>query len=193
MLTNTWNPAKSVREALAGVAIRKGTIRGAIAVAALCAGITAALAGTFPIKVHREQEIDRHQVGWIDVTIQDSGKVVVAGGFSNGKQLAGNNFYGITSFVRKDGSVIHNVLQEKGLDGSWGGHAREGRVTNEFTMTPEQLAEFDHITYRAGVRNCGMKVVEMHNLNDWTFSTDKCTPPAITQPSPSRELRSGQK
>jgi hypothetical protein len=74
--------------------------------------------------------------------------------------------------------VIRAVLQEKGLDGSWGGHAREGRVTNEIQLTPEELANFDHIEYQAGVRNCGLQVTEMHNLTDWIFSVKKCEPPA---------------
>jgi hypothetical protein len=151
------------------------------------------LATTYPYRTHIEQNIDHHQVGWIDVAIEATGKVSITAVFSNGKQFAGNNFYSIATFLGKDGAVLHSVLQEKGLDGSWGGRAREGRVTSEFTLSPEKLADFNRIALKMGTRNCGLKVVEMHNLNDWTFSTDKCAVPDVPRPSPHRELSSGQK
>jgi hypothetical protein len=148
-------------------------------------------AATYPYKTHIEQNIDNHQVGWIDLDIAATGEVAVTASFSNGKQWSGNNFYSITRFRGKDGTLIKSVLQEKGLDGSGGGHAREGRVTNNFAFTSEQLANFDHVELQMGVRNCGMELIEMHNLNDWTFRTKKCEEPAAAAPSLRRESRVG--
>jgi hypothetical protein len=151
----------------------------AVAIALATFAVTPSLAMTYPYHLHQEQNIDDHQVGWIDLDINSNGTGLLTASFSNGKQIAGNNFYSIAVLRRKDGTIIdHPILQEKGLDGSWGGHAREGHVTNTLTLNAEQLASFDHVELKMGVRNCGMTVVEMHNLNDWTFSTQKCDPPA---------------
>jgi hypothetical protein len=162
--------------------LKNGVLCGTALLAAVAIPQTA-LATTYPYRTHIEQNIDHHQSGWIDVVIDETGKVSITAGFSNGKQFAGNNFYSIATLLAKDGSVLHSVLQEKGLDGSWGGHARESRVTNEFTLTPEKLANFDRIALKMGTRNCGMKVIEMHNLTDWTFSTDKCVVPEVPRPA----------
>jgi hypothetical protein len=125
--------------------------------------------------IHREQNIDHRQVGYVDVTIAPNGAVAITTKFSNGKQISGNNFYAVTQFVGKDKTIIKAVIQEKGLDGSWFGRAREGSVTNTFMMTPAELENFADISTRMGVRNCGLEVVEMKNLSDWTFSVKECS------------------
>jgi hypothetical protein len=149
-----------------------------------------ARAVTYPFQIHQEQNIDSHQVGWIDLAIDPSGKGSLTAGFSNGKQWAGNNFYAITALRGKDGAVIWATIQEKGLDGSGMGHAREGRVTTNFALTKEQLDNFDHVELvKVGVRNCGMRVIEMHNLNDWTFATKPCEVPDTPKTAPARPSR----
>jgi hypothetical protein len=160
----------------------KQVAKGLAAAALVISG--SSFAATYPYKTHIEQNIDNHQVGWIDLDIAPTGEVALSATFFNGKQWSGNNFYSITRFRGKDGTLIKSVLQEKGLDGSGGGHAREGRVTNNFGFTSEQLANFDHVELQMGVRNCGMELIEMHNLNDWTFRTKKCEEPAATGPVP---------
>jgi hypothetical protein len=159
--------------------------------AAIVAGALAtpaATAETTRYVRHIEQEIDTHQVGWIDVDVRLDGKVTLHAGFSNGKQWAGNNFYAITTFRGKDGKVIKSVSQAKGLDGSMMGHAREGDVTNTFMLTPSELLNFDHVEFQAGVTNCGMEVFSMHNLNDRTFTTRKCEKPPGARDIPMERL-----
>lgn len=136
-----------------------------------------------PYQTHMEQNIDNHQVGWIDLTINKGGQGTLTATFSNGKQWAGNNFYSITSLRRKNDSIIYAVLQEKGLDGSGMGHAREGSVTNEFTLSKEQFDDLDHVAIQMGVRNCGMKMIEMHNFNDWKFALQPCEKPDMPAPT----------
>jgi hypothetical protein len=60
---------------------------------ALAAGTlfcTPALSATYPYRHHQEQEIDRHQVGVVDVLIESVGKGRIDAFFSNGRQIAGN-------------------------------------------------------------------------------------------------------
>lgn len=164
---------------------------GVIAFALASIPVSAGAAIMTPHKFHVEQNIDKHQVGYIDGTIAESGKVSLTAKFSNGKQWAGNNFYSITRFVGKNGEVLHAVIQEKGLDGSFGGRAREGSVSNEFVLSSNQLENLDRIDVRMGVRNCGLKLIEMHDLTDWTFTVKECEGApmkAVERPNP-REWR----
>src|SRR5262249_28559726 len=148
-----------------------------------------ARAVTYPFQIHQEQNIDNHQVGWIDLAIDPSGNGSLTAGWSNGAQWRGNNFYAITALRGKDGAVIWATIQEKGLDGSGMGHAREGRETTNFALSKEQLDNFDHVELKMGVRNCGMRVIEMHNLNDWTFTTKPCEVPDTPKTAPAPPSR----
>jgi hypothetical protein len=89
---------------------------------------------TYPYRCHQEQNIDTHQVGWIDLTLDAQGHGSLTDSWSNGKQTSGNTFYAVV-LVGKDGKVVYSDKQTKGLDGSWGGLAREGQVTTNFTLT----------------------------------------------------------
>jgi hypothetical protein len=67
--------------------------------------------------------------------------------------------------------------QTKGLDGSWGGHAREGHVTTKFSLDKAQMDNFDHVTLKMGVMNCGMKLTSFKccdNGIEASFTTRKC-------------------
>jgi hypothetical protein len=154
----------------------------ALVVFATVQGITPSQAVPLPYSAHREQNIDNHQVGYVDLTVNENGNATLTAKFSNGKQWSGNNFYAITALRAKDGGVLRAVLQEKGLDGSFGGRAREGSDTQTFTLTKDQLAALDHIDVQMGVRNCGTEIIEMHGLNDVTFSVRKCAEPAAPGP-----------
>jgi hypothetical protein len=123
--------------------------------------LTVALGGSalatppLPYTMHREQNIDNHQVGYLDARIDPDGTVVVVAKFSNGKQIAGNTFAVETALMTTNNTPLFVIRQTKGLDGSWGGHAREGQVVTTFKMTPDQLRQFDHV-----------EVSQMRALND---------------------------
>jgi hypothetical protein len=153
------------------------------------AAISSAHAVTYPYRLHQEQNIDTHQVGWIDLTIDAQGHGSLTDSWSNGKQISGNTFYAIVVLVGKDGKVIYSDKQTKGLDGSFGGHAREGQVATNFTLTKEQLDEFDHVALKMGAMNCGMELSSFHccdNGIEVGFSTRKCDAPAVPHPPPAR-------
>jgi hypothetical protein len=132
---------------------------------------------TYPYKIHLEQNIDTHQVGWIDLTIDSQGHASLTDSWSNGKHTSGNTFYAIVVLVGKDGKPIRSDKQTKGLDGSWGGHAREGHVTTTFILDEAQRENFDHIALKMGVMNCGMELTSFkccdHGI-EASFSTRKC-------------------
>jgi hypothetical protein len=134
---------------------------------------------TFPFHQHGEQNIDTHQVGYSDVTITDKGVVTINTKFSNGKKFSGNNFYAVTNFHYAKNNVMAAFVQWKGLDGSGGGHARQGAVNDTFTLAPDKLALFDHVSFRFGTKNCGFGMVGLHlkegdKDNGVTFSTIEC-------------------
>ncbi len=113
--------------------------------AALVVAAPAGAAPSLPYKFHTEQNIDNHQVGYVDVVVNADGSGAVTAKFSNGQQIRGNTFAAETALVDKDGHALLVVRQTKGLDGSWGGHAREGTVTNTFQLSPEKLQAFDRV------------------------------------------------
>jgi hypothetical protein len=100
-----------------------------------------------PYHFHAEQNIDQHQVGYLDVTMNADGSGVVHTKFSNGKRVAGNTFASATGFYGKDANPFMIVVQTKGLDGSLlhNGATQEGDVQQDVHLTPEQLGEFDHV------------------------------------------------
>ena len=141
-----------------------------------------AAAVTYPYKLHQEQNIDTHQVGWIDLTIDPQGHGSLTDSWSNGKQSSGNIFYAIVVLVTKDGHVVWSNKQTKGIDGSFGGHAREGHVPLSFALDQDQMAMFDHVTLKIGVTQCGMELADFKccdNGVEATFSTRKCDVPAV--------------
>lgn len=76
-------------------------------------------------------------------------------------------------------NIIAAFVQWKGLNGSGGGHAREGVVNDTFALAPDQLALFDHVDFRFGTKNCGFSMVGLHlkegdKDNGVTFSTIEC-------------------
>ena len=150
-----------------------------MSIAIVLTAITASRCGavTYPYKLHQEQNIDTHQVGWIDLTIQAQGYANLTVNWSNGKRTSGNTFYAIVVLVGKDGKAIHSDKQTKGLDGSWGSHAREGHVTTSVFLNKEQMDNFDHVALRMGVMNCGMELTSFkccdHGI-EASFSTRKC-------------------
>jgi hypothetical protein len=152
-----------------------------------CAATGSANAVTYPYKLHQEQNIDTHQVGWIDLTIDAQGQGSLTDSWSNGKQISGNTFYSIVVFVGKDGKPIYANKQTKGIDGSYGGHAREGHVTTSFTLTKEQMDAFDHVALKMGAMNCGIQLSSFHccdNGIEVGFSGRPCNVPAVPHPPP---------
>ncbi len=151
----------------------------AISLAIVLMPITASVSGavTYPYKLHQEQNIDTHQVGWIDLMIDAQGHASLTDSWSNGKRTSGNTFYAIVVLVGKDGKAIHSDKQMKGLDGSWGGHAREGHVTTNFSLNKAQMDNFHHVALKMGVMNCGMEMTSFkccdHGI-EASFSTKKC-------------------
>jgi hypothetical protein len=132
---------------------------------------------SLPFKLHLEQNIDTHQVGWFDLNIGPQGNGTLTHSWSNGKHTSGNTFYSVVVLVDKNGKSIYSDKQTKGIDGSWGGHAREGHVTTQFKLTPEAAASVDHAVFKAGVTNCGMEVSSFKccdNGIEIGFSTRKC-------------------
>jgi hypothetical protein len=107
---------------------------------------------------HREQEIDQSQFGYVDISINPSGKGTVRYKWSNGKRLAGNNFYSIVALVGKDNKPIWSDKQVKGLDGSMGGKARQGEVTAQISIDPAQVLQITNVLFKTGVENCGYEV-----------------------------------
>lgn len=146
-------------------------------IGSICLSTWPVLAAQLPFKWHAEQNIDTHQIGYLDVSIDQGQTVVMTANFSNGQKISGNNFYSLAKFVSADGKVIKSVLQEKGLDGSLFSRAREGSVTNSFNLTAQELATLDHIETKFGVMNCGMELTDLHFDEDGinvTFGTKKC-------------------
>ncbi|MGO6692504.1 hypothetical protein ACCS54_18915 [Rhizobium johnstonii] len=121
-----------------------------------------ALAVTYPYHAKGEQNIDTHQVGYGDVLLTADGIMKVHSKFSNGKRIAGNNFYAVTSMHNAAGGVIGYFVQWKGLNGSGGGRAVEGDVNDSFKLNATQLAQFDHVSFRFGAKNCGIRITGLH-------------------------------
>jgi hypothetical protein len=138
---------------------------------------------SYPCSSHIEQPIDKHQVGWIDLTIDGQGHATLTHWWSNGKQWSGNTFYSIVVLVDKDGKPIYHDWQTKGIDGSGGGHARKGFVTTTFTLTKEQSQQFDHVLLKMGAKNCGIELTSFHCCDhgiEVTFSDKKdCGAPRL--------------
>jgi hypothetical protein len=136
-----------------------------------------AAAVEYPYKLHLEQNIDTHQVGWIDLRIDGQGHGNLTDSWSNGKKTSGNTFYAIVALVGKDGKAVWTDKQTKGLDGSLGGHAREGHVQVSFKLNQNQLAAFDHVALKVGTMNCGMELTSFkccdHGI-EVEFTTKKC-------------------
>jgi hypothetical protein len=141
-----------------------------------------AFAVEYPFNFFREQNIDTHQVGHVRVNIDPQGNGSLEDFWSNGKQISGNNFYAIVVLVGKNKEVIWSNKQEKGLDASYGHHAREGAVTTKFALNKEQMEALDHVEFKLGVVNCGTQIAEFHCCNkgiDISFSPKKCEVPAL--------------
>jgi hypothetical protein len=146
-------------------------------------------AASFPFPYHNEQNIDQHQVGYVDVVIQPDGSGSVTTKWSNGKQWAGNNFYSVVYFIGNDKKPMTYVSQQKGIDGSWGGHAREASETNQFKLSQEQLAAFDHIEWRVGALRCGMKFDSINSNGEIVFKEAPCDAPReLKMPSHRRDV-----
>lgn len=123
---------------------------------------TSAYAVTFPYTAKKEQNIDTHQVGTGTVSLTADGTMKINYHFSNGKKIAGNNFYGVTYLQDANNKVFGYFVQWKGLNGSGGGRAKEGDVGGVYKLTPAQLARFDHVSFRLGAKNCGLRVTDFH-------------------------------
>jgi len=151
-----------------------------------------AFAVDYPFKFFQEQNIDTHQVGHVRIEIDSNGHGTLEDFWSNGKQLSGNTFYAIVALASKSGDVVWANKQTKGLDGSFGGHAREGSVNTGFQLTKEQMAAVDHVVFKLGTVNCGMELTEFHCCNngiDASFSTKKCDVPTTPRATFRREVR----
>lgn len=151
-----------------------------------------ALSIEYPFRFFQEQNIDTHQVGHVKVDIDGDGNGILEDFWSNGKQMSGNTFYAIVLLVSKNGDVVWANKQTKGLDGSFGGHAREGSVTTNFKLSKEQMASVDHLAFKLGTTNCGMELTEFHCCNNGieaSFSTRKCDVPAVPRASVRHEVR----
>ncbi len=120
--------------------------------------LTSAHAVEFPFRHHQEQNIDKHQVGYVDIVIDAEGRGTVTYKWSNGKQWSGNTFYSVVVFLDKKGDIVYSDRQTKGLDGSFGGRAREGSVATPFTLSKEQMAAFDHVAVKMGAENCSLVI-----------------------------------
>jgi hypothetical protein len=99
---------------------------------------------SFPYHYHTEQNIDSHQDGYVDVTINADGSGMVTTKFSNGQQVRGNTFSSATGLYGSDGKPFLVIVETTGLDGSLGGRAREGSISQNVQLTPEQVKDFDH-------------------------------------------------
>jgi hypothetical protein len=126
----------------------------------------------FPYHYHTEQNIDEHQVGSVDVTVNADGSSVVHTKFSNGKKVAGNTFSSATGFFGKDTKPFLVVVQTKGLDGSLlhNGKTQEGTEEQQVHLTPEQLGEFDHvqlISIRAMCDGIDFKCMSAEKVKAW--------------------------
>lgn len=149
-----------------------------------------AMGASLPFSQRVEQEIDRHQVAYADIRVAPDGNGVANYKWSNGQQIRGNNFYTYVALVTKDNKPVWTDKQMKGLDGSWGGHAREGEVQTSFHLSEEQQKAIDHVVMKSGAVNCGLEMIEFHccdNGIETTFSTKKCQQPEA--PKVSREPR----
>jgi hypothetical protein len=149
--------------------------------------VARACALTYPLTYHAEQNIDEHQAGWIDISIDENGNGALKDSWSNGKQVAGNTFYAIVAFRATDGSVIWSDKEEKGLDPSWWGHAREGNVTKNFSLNKEQMASLDHFDLKMGAMNCGLELSSVKFTDDGIdlgFTTRPCGVPSTPKASP---------
>ena len=134
---------------------------------------------SLPFHAHGEQNIDTHQVGYSDVNVQKDGSVNISTKFSNGKKIAGNNFFAVIYFVDASKKDIAAFVQWKGVDAAFGGKAREASITDTFKLKPDQLGRLDHITFRFGAKNCGFHLTGLilrdgDPNNGAYFSTVEC-------------------
>jgi hypothetical protein len=118
--------------------------------AALLGGTGEASAVGLPYKFHDEQRIDRRQYGYTDVTVDRAGVATFTTKFSNGKQWDGDHFFARIVLRDAAGRPVAAVEQKKGLNGSFGGKAREGSVTNKLRLTPGQWARVRSVKVEMG-------------------------------------------
>jgi hypothetical protein len=136
----------------------------------ILAGTALAIAANFPYRYHAEQNIDQHQVGYLDVTVSADGSGVVHTKFSNGQQVRGNTFSSATGFYGSATEPFLVIVQTKGLDASLGGKPREGDEETPIKLTPEQIKEFDHVQLigmRAMCDGIDLKCMDVEKVKKW--------------------------
>lgn len=134
-------------------------LRAAILISILVsASASTAIAIDFPYRQKGEQEIDKHQIGYGDIVLTSDGVMKIHNMFSNGKKVAGNNFYGITYIHDINNAVIGYFVQWRGVNAAGTGGSVEGHVEGKHQLTPDQLARFHHVSFRFGAKNCGLRV-----------------------------------
>ena len=149
----------------------------ALILPALWVGSAAAV--PLPFSAHGEQNIDTHQIGFSDVTVSQGGLASIVTRFSNGKKISGNNFFAVTYFRDSKGGTLAAFVQWKGLNASFGGHAREATVSDKVQLEPSMVLRLDHVDFRFGVKNCGFQMTGLvladgDPNNGATFSTVEC-------------------
>jgi hypothetical protein len=153
---------------------------GLITVLFVTISATPIYAVSYPFSYQQEQNIDKHQVGRIYLSIDAQGAGTLTHEWSNGTRTSGNTFYSVVVLVGKNGKPIYSDKQTKGLDGSWGGRAKEGAVTTNFKLNQDQMMELDHVTFKMGAMNCGMELASFRCCNkgiEFEFTTHKCGRP----------------
>jgi hypothetical protein len=140
--------------------MRLSTFVGAALSAFLTANFALAVEPGKPFHWGTEQNIDHHQVGHVIIDIDANGNGRVEHFWSNGKQWSGNTFYSVVALYDAQNQLVWADKQTKGLDGSGGGHAREGSVVTTFKLSPEDLVRIDpkRVYLKMGARYSGVVI-----------------------------------
>lgn len=99
--------------------------------------------------------IDRHQIAYTTVAVNNDGIGSVTSKFSNGKKVDGDTFVSYTLFLDKRGRTLAAVRLAAGVNPSYGRRATEKTVSAPFKMSTRQWGRVVTVRYIAKTEsNC---------------------------------------
>ena len=90
-------------------------------------------------------EYAAHQLGYSDVKVYGSGRIDVWVKFSNGSRFDGDNFQMVLQLLDANNNTVVAIKEGAGVDGSFGGSAREVIRTRTYQVTPNEAARIVNI------------------------------------------------
>lgn len=108
----------------------------------LCGAVSVTSADLrFTARIHREGQKDNRQYCGTDFVIATDGAWSATTQFSNGKKIDGDHFAAVMTLRDQGGKPLIVTKQVAGVDGSFGGRARERTVTSKGKVDPAVIGQ----------------------------------------------------